>query len=115
MERLEFSSWTWWCDSGGSVPWETFHGGFLDGLGLRGPKGHFSSYFAPFRRLLVRFLVKFSIIAAVPFFYAMCGMGICTCAYPGGVYSSLSGAVCVVYSHELRSKISCLWLTEHSV
>ena len=98
MERLEFSSWIRGCDSGGIVPWEAFHGGFLDGLGLRGAKGQFSSYFAPFRHLLVRFLVKFSTIAAVPFFYAMCGMEICTCAYPRGVYSSLSGAVYVVTS-----------------
>ena len=64
VERLEFSSWIWWCDSGGSVPWEAFHGGFLDGLGFRGAKGHFFLFYPPFRHLLVGFfffLINFSI------------------------------------------------------
>ena len=58
MERLEFSSWTWWCNSGGIIPWEIFQRVFLTGWGFRGAKGHFLSYFAPFRHLLVSFFNK---------------------------------------------------------
>ena len=79
MERLEFSSWIWGYDSGGIVPWEAFHGGFLDGLGLRGAKGHFLSYYAPFRHLLVSFSSKifpycscsFSSMLCVEWIYAL--------------------------------------------
>ena len=71
-ERLGFSPWTWWCASGGSVPWGTFHGGFLDGLGLRGAKAHFLSYFAPFRHLLVRFSSKFFRYCSRSFPFMLC-------------------------------------------
>ena len=58
MERREFSSWTWWYISGGIVPWDIFQRVFLMGWGCRGAKGHFLSYFAPFRHLLVSFSNK---------------------------------------------------------
>ena len=113
--RLEFSSWIWWCNSGGRVPWEVFHGGFLDGVGLRGATGHFLSYYVPFRHLLVSFLVKFFHYCSRPFLlcYVWDGnMHLCLSQgcifFP--VWCSIRG-----YFPELRCKISCLWLTEHSV
>ena len=71
MERLDFSSWIWWCDSGGSVPGETFHGGFLDGWGSGGPRVNFCHISLPSAISWFVFPVKFFLIAAVLFLFML--------------------------------------------
>ena len=72
MGRLEFSSWAWWYISGGISPREIFQGVLLMGWGSGEPKVVFCHITVPSAISWSVFPVKFSIIVAVPFFYAMC-------------------------------------------